>query len=134
MKRGLGSIAAGLGVLVGTMLVVFGVLAIAGFARPVAGETLDLAPWLKVELVAGGIAAIAAGWLCRRLACCLWPPLALAAIVLLLGLVEAAELLVAAGVKDVNAPTPLVLAAPAVGTVGVLIGAFLLARSSTAMR
>ena len=128
MRRVVVSIAAGFGVLVVNLLVVFGVLAATGFARPVEGETVDRAPWLKVELIAGGLAAIAGGWLCRRLAGCLWPPLVLAGIVLLLGLVEAAELLVAAGVKNVNAPTPLVLAAPLVGTLGVLVGAFGLGR------
>jgi len=83
--------------------------------------TVRLAPWLVLEVVAGGAVSVVAGAVCRRVSGDRRAPVVLASVILLLGLAEASVILRYLG-TSASAPTWPVLLAPFVGAVGVFIG------------
>jgi len=121
MMRAAGAIAAGLGILIGVVIVSFVVALLSGLVGRSEGE-IDLTGWLWVEVIAGGVGAVLAGWACARIARRWWPVLVLAGLLMVFGALEALEILMSANVR---APVWLVLGAPLVGAGGVLAGGWL---------
>lgn len=122
LRRHVTAVAAGAVALVGLMLLAAGASLALGLVRLDARGTPDLTPWLIVELVAGAGASIVAGRVARRLGGSHAAPRALAALVGLVGLLEAGEILRHVSKGEAAAPLGLVLLAPLVAAFGVLVG------------
>lgn len=121
-RRTLVGVLAGGGVLAAVMLLLAGAaIAFGMVSRDLTGR-LDLRSWLVLEIIAGIIASALAGALCRRIARRAMGPVLLAALVLGIGLLEAAELLRQVAAGHATAPRALVLLAPLLATASVLLG------------
>jgi hypothetical protein len=105
-------------------MILLAALAVASGAWAPGGEQIDLAPWLRLEVAGGALVGYFAGALTRRIGGRLRPTLVLAALVLVVGGLEASEILhqVRAQGGRLHAPMVWVVLAPWVGGVAVWLG------------
>lgn len=134
LRRTFLGVLAGGGLLAAIMLMVAGIAILAGkIGRDESGR-LCLAPWLVLEIVAGGFASLLAGATSRRVAQSYRGPMALAICAFTIGLLEATEILRHAAVGGAEAPAWLVLLAPLVTATGVLLGGWQVGTSFDCLR
>ncbi len=111
-------------VLVGSMLVLAAVAVLLGWMQRDETGSINLGPWLALEVLGGAAASVLAGWVCRNISHRLRGPVVLALVVCSVGLLEAVEILHYIKGNTVKAPIWLVLIAPFVAASGILLGGF----------
>jgi hypothetical protein len=121
-------VAAGAALLLALMLLFAASAAGAGLMTGAPGATLDLGPWIRLEIAGGAVASTLAGYVCRNVAGSRRAPLGLAAVALTFGALESVALLSASGSGRILVPAWGALAAPMVTALGVLLGGWLAGR------
>lgn len=141
MLRAILSVIAGYAVIFMFVLVTFSVAKFAmGDDRTYQPGSWEVSTtWLVVSFVLGALAAVSGGWVCAKIARSMTAPMALAALVLVLGLIMAipaltgtqgdpphartAEVTLFDAMQYSKSPTIALILNPVIGATGVLIGA-----------
>ncbi len=113
---------AGGALFVGSMLQLVATAILFGWIKADETGSVDLGPWLILEIIGGTSTCVLAGWVCRKISCRFLGPAILALLVCSIGLLEAAEILRHVNGHYVAAPIGLVIVAPFVAALGILLG------------
>ncbi len=117
--------------LLATMLTLAAAAVGSGLLAGTPAHSLDLGPWITLQLAGGSLASVAAGFLARRIAHSGRAPLILAGGAATFGVLETFVLVSATSRGDILLPVRAALAAPIVTALGVLLGGWLAGLGAT---